>query len=111
MSDDYEPRRYPPPVEREPPWNCMTLEDYVPERLRAAAARILDPLREQPGKPVRLHVTTAGAPVVVKCDGSYTCSCEKCVGEREARLRLGVGRRPPPWQPRPARQRRSGGVP
>jgi hypothetical protein len=52
--------------------------------------------------PSHLHVVTSGEPPAdayvfdgpiapsQPCDGSYTCSCEECVGERAERVRQGV---------------------
>lgn len=44
-------------------------------------------LERAPGhQSTRLHLVTAGTPKAVACDGTMTCGCEKCVGEREARI-------------------------
>jgi hypothetical protein len=53
-----------------------------------------------------LRVVTMGPQDKKPCDGSMTCDCEKCVGDRVARVkgkRKAVNARQP-WQPRRARQ-------
>src|ERR1700684_1434225 len=90
--------RRPSYTEREPPWRLVTLEDYVPEHLKDAAAAILDPLR---GK-VTLRVVTMGLDDKPACDGSMTCSCESCAKDRASRVAVGAG--PAEFKPRPARR-------
>lgn len=85
-------------AEREPPWRLATLEDYVPEHLKDAAAAILDPLR---GK-ATLRVVTMGLDDKPQCDGSMTCSCESCSKDRASRVAVGAG--PAQFKPRPARR-------
>jgi hypothetical protein len=81
------------------PDHAPGLAAYAPDPVAYEAA--LEPLR-----PVRLHVVTTGVPVEEpSCNGSMTCSCKRCVGDRASRTAHGGVRQP--WEPRPARERRA----
>jgi hypothetical protein len=54
---------------------------------------------------VRLHVVTAGELARDPCDGSMTCSCRRCAGERASRDAIGAG--PAQFKVRPPRARRA----
>lgn len=53
-------------------------------------------------QPTRLHVVTSGTDRVRLCDGSMTCRCEACIGDRESIAPKGAG--PAAFQVRPARR-------
>jgi hypothetical protein len=85
-------------------------ESGCPDHAPGLAAFARDPAAYEaalaPLRPVRLHVVTTGVLAESPaCDGSMTCSCERCVGDRAARTAHGGG--PQPWEPRPARERRA----
>lgn len=55
-------------------------------------------------KALRLSVVTAGPKRELDCDGSMTCSCERCVKERVTPRKRGALADSTPWTPRPARR-------
>lgn len=76
------------------------LGEYASEPVAYEAA--LAPLRDG----VTLHIVTAGLTDEVQCDGTMTCSCQRCLEQR--RLLQDIARdRPQPWDPRPARHSRA----
>jgi len=59
-------------------------------------------------RPTVLRVVTMPSPLDEEpCDGTMTCSCQRCLRERAQRVHKGPlqGDRQQPWQPRPSRRR------
>lgn len=80
---------------------CYGLAEYMLEQGKDFG------LERAPGhERARLRVVTVAGRTVMtpSCDGTMTCSCERCVGERMTRVKAQrAANRRQPWMPRPAR--------